>query len=101
MKAVVLSLALASACASTSSSMSSPAGSAAANGKSCSAPMVSAVAYRGTDVYAGPDSNSGPMVRLNTDTQVCASSSLAGYGFRRVMLADGRSGYVSDSNLSN
>jgi hypothetical protein len=102
MKAVLLTLALASACAGTSSSMSSsPSGTVAANGQSCSSPLISAVAYRGTDVYAGPDSNLGPMIRLNTDTPVCASSTVAGYGFRRVTLADGRSGYVSDSNLSN
>ena len=102
MKAVLLTLALASACAGTSSSMSSsPSGTVAANGQSCSSPLISAVAYRGTDVYAAPDSSPGPMVRLKADTPVCASSSMAGYGFRRVTLGDGRSGYVSETNLSN
>ena len=63
--------------------------------------LVPAVAYRGSDIYAGPDSSPGPMIRLKADTPVCASASMAGYGFRRVQLADGKTGYVSESNLSN
>ena len=102
MKLFVLSLALAAACAGPSSSTTAtPSGATATNGQSCASPMVPAVAYRGSDIYAGPDSSRGPMIRLTSDTPVCASSSMAGYGFRRVQLADGKTGYVSESNLSN
>jgi len=99
MKGVLLSVALASACASTSSATNTKGGTVAA-GQSCASPMISAVAYRGTDVYASPDSSRGPMVRLTADTPVCASDAMSGYGFRRVTLSDGRTGYVTESNLS-
>jgi len=64
--------------------------------------MVPAVARRGTDVYDRPDSAvNGPTARLDEDTPVCASTDSRGFGFRLVKLANGKSGYVEDSNLSN
>jgi hypothetical protein len=49
---------------------------------------------RGTTLYPVPDSTSAPVTTLVTDTQVCASSSTAGFGFRRVRLSDGRDAYA-------
>lgn len=97
----VLSLTVTFACAAGSSSTgTSPATSSMLDAQSC-APMVPAVAYSGASVYGGPDSTSGAIATLKEDTPVCASSSTSGFGFRRVKLANGRSGFVEESSLSN
>ena len=103
MKALwALSLAATFACATGSSSNgASSGGSAKADAQSCS-PMIPAVARRGTSVYDRPDSAvAAPMARFDEDTPVCASPDSRGFGFRLIKLANGKSGYVEDSNLSN
>ena len=103
MKALcALSLAATLACATGSSSNAASAGgSTKVDAQSCS-PMVPAVARRGTAVYEGPDSAVySTTARLAEDTPVCASTDAKGFGFRLVKLANGKSGYVEDSNLSN
>lgn len=93
---VALPLALSFACASTSSSTTP---TASASGQSCGQ-MVPAVAYRGSDVYEGPDSSASPVITLKEDTPVCASPESQGFGFRKIKLANGRTGFVSESSLS-
>lgn len=96
-----LCLAVTCACATgTPSTGTSPPASSSLDAQSCS-PMVPAIAYRGTDLYEAPDSSNAASTKLKEDTPVCASSSSAGFGFRRVKLANGKSGYVQESNLSN
>jgi hypothetical protein len=64
--------------------------------------MIPAVARRGTAVYDRPDAAaSAATTRLDEDTPVCASADARGFGFRLVKLADGKSGYVEESNLSD
>jgi len=41
------------------------------------------------------------MARFDENTPVCASTDSRGFGFRLIKLADGKIGYVEDSNLSN
>src|SRR3954462_12074025 len=94
---VALLLALSGACAGMSSSTNQ--GSTASNGQSCGA-MIPAVAYRGAPVYAEPDSTLTPMTTLKQDTPVCASSESLGFGFRKVKLANGNTGFVAESSLS-
>ena len=104
MKALcALSLAATLACATGSSSNASGSGgSAGADAQSCSLPMAPAVARRGTAVYDRPDfAVAVPTTRLGEDTPVCASTDSRGFGFRLVKLANGKSGYVEESNLSN
>ena len=103
MKALcALSLATAFACATGSSSNAASAGASPnVEAQSCS-PMIPAVARRGTAIYERPDSAlSATTARLDEDTPVCASTDSKGFGFRLVKLANGKSGYVEDSNLSN
>ena len=95
---LALPLALSLACAGMSSS-TNPSATAATPGQSCGA-MVPAVAYRGSPVYAGPDSSMGPMTTLKEDTPVCASTDSVGFGFRKVKLANGNTGFVPESSLS-
>jgi hypothetical protein len=38
---------------------------------------------------------------LNTNATVCADPSSAGFGFRRIRLANGKDGYVPETVLSN
>ena len=53
-------------------------------------------------MYDRPDSAvSAPMATFDADTRVCASTDSRGFGFRLVKLANGKSGYVEDANLSN
>jgi hypothetical protein len=98
---LALSLAATFACASGSSSVrsTSPAVSKP-DARSC-APMVPAIAYRGTDVYARPDSSGTPITTLKQDTPVCVSQEATGFGYRRVRLADGQTGFAPDNSLSN
>jgi hypothetical protein len=103
MKALwTLSLAATFACATGSSSNgASSGGSAKADAQSCS-PMIPAVARRGTAVYERPDpAASATTARFDEDTPVCVSADAKGFGFRLVKLANGKSGYVEDSNLSD
>ena len=93
---LALPLAFSFACAGVSSST---AGTGSASSQSCGS-LVSAVVYRGTDVYSTPDSSSPPIATLKEDTPVCASQDTRGFGFRRIQLANGNSGYVSESSLS-
>lgn len=95
---VALPLALSFACAGMSSSTNQNS-TAAAGGQSCGT-MVPAVAYRGSAVYASPDSTLMPMTTLKEDTPVCASSEPQGFGFRKVKLANGNTGFVAESSLS-
>ena len=104
MKALcALSLAATLACAAGSSSNAGGSGRSGNGGaQSCSSPMIPAVARRGSPVYDRPDSAvSAPMATFDADTPVCASTDSRGFGFRLVKLANGKSGYVEDANLSN
>jgi hypothetical protein len=96
----VLPLALVAACAGTSASDSGAATSAKLSSQSCAAPLVSYVAYRGAEVHAAPDGNSTVLTTFTTDTPVCAESLPDAAGFRRVRLSDGKTGFVSDQNIS-
>jgi hypothetical protein len=95
-----LTLALASACAGTSASRDTRAVTSTRVGsESCSAPLVSSVAHRGTEVYAAPDANSTIVGTLKSETPVCAESVSQGFGFRRVTLSDGRTGFVAEQSI--
>ncbi len=103
MKALcALSLTATLACATGSSSnAASSGGPTKIDAQSC-APMIPAVARRGTAVFDSPDAAVySTTARLAEDTPVCASTDTKGFGFRLVKLANGKSGYVEDSNLSN
>jgi hypothetical protein len=96
-----LGLAATFACASGSSTVQSTSSAVSKpDARSC-APMVPAIAYRGTDVYAGPDSTGTPIATLKQDTPVCASPDATGFGYRRVKLANGQTGFAADNSLSN
>ena len=69
--------------------------------QSCAAQMVPTVIYGGTQVYETPDSGAAWPDRLNDDTPACASRDNAGFGYRRVQLANGKTGYVLADNLSD
>jgi hypothetical protein len=100
MKAVLaLALMAVAACASTSAD-SRASTSPKMAGQSCADSLVPAVAYRGADVYAGPDSTTSTIATLKQDTPVCAASSTAGFGYRRVTFANGRTGFVAEDRLS-
>jgi|1185.fasta_scaffold537752_2 hypothetical protein len=94
---VALPLALAFACAGPSSSGNRS--STAANAQSCGQ-MVPAVMYRGSDLFAGPDSSNPPVTTVKEDTPVCASPESQGFGFRKVKLANGSTGFVTEASLS-
>jgi len=93
----VLLLALSAACAGMSSNTNPTA--SAANGQSCGE-MIPVIAYRGAAVYPGPDSTLTPVTTLKQDTPVCASTEALGFGFRKVKLANGNTGFVPESGLS-
>ena len=96
-----LTLALASACAGTSASRDNGGATSRVNGQSCAAPLVSSVARRGTEIYAAPDANSALVGTLKSDTPVCAQAVSEGFGFRRVKLTDGRTGFVAEQSISD
>jgi len=98
--AVLLAITCACATGSSSSTGTTQASASKPDTQSCS-PMIPAVAYRGTDLFEGPDSSYAPFTTLKEDTPVCASSGTAGFGFRRVKLANGKTGYVTENSLSN
>ncbi|HET7784795.1 MAG TPA: hypothetical protein VFL36_02390 [Myxococcales bacterium] len=93
-----LVLAIAAGCATTASSSTSTSPQKL-DAQACS-PLVPAVARQGADVYPTPDSNSPPIATLKPDTPVCASDTTQGFGLSRVKLADGRTGFVDENNLS-
>jgi hypothetical protein len=95
---LALPLAFAFACASTSAS-STPDPATAANGQSCGSDLP-AVLYRNSQIFAGPDSSHTVLATVNQDTPVCASRDSQAFGFRKVKLANGSTGYVADSSLS-
>lgn len=97
--ALLLGIALAAACATTSSSSGTAPTAQKMDPQACS-PMVPAVAARGTDVYPTPDSSLPPIATLNSATPVCASATAQGFGLSRVKLADGRTGFVDETSLS-
>lgn len=71
------------------------------NAQSCRAPLVPAVIYGGTQVYETPDSSAAAGERLKDDTPVCASRDNAGFGYRKVLLANGKTGYVLANDLTD
>src|SRR3954466_11757089 len=101
MKALCAAVAMTFACA-TGSASSGGASNATntAKAQSCSSPMVPATVYRGTDVLEGPDQPYAHTLKLREDTPVCASTSSAGFGYRRIRLANGQTGYVPEASLS-
>jgi len=102
MKALcALLLAVPIACATGSSSTGERQATASKPDAQSCAPMVPAVAYRGAELYDSADTSSARAERLKEDTPVCASSSSAGFGVRRVKLANGKIGYVQETDLSN
>ena len=84
----------------TSSGLAGSGGDRAAETNSC-APLAAAMADRGTTLYSSPDSTSAPVTTLAIDTRLCASSSAAGFGFRRVRLSDGRDAYAPADHVSD
>ena len=101
--ASALLLALASACAGASASRGSGGASTSSSAAttSCSAPLVSLVARRGAEIYTAPDGNSTLVATLKNDTAVCAESYSQGFGYRRVKLNDGRTGFVADQSITD
>jgi len=73
----------------------------AGDARPCATAMISAVLARGTTVYDTPDPANAVATRIDQDTPVCASSNNSGFGYRRVQLANGKVGYVSQDDLSN
>jgi len=96
--ALALALIAAAACASTSAD-SRASSSPKMAGQSCADSLVPAVASRGTEVYAGPDGTSSMIATLKQDTPVCAASSTAGFGYRRVTFSNGQTGFVAENSL--
>jgi hypothetical protein len=94
MKLLAVTFALAAACASTK-----PAVTSAAPARDCGK-MVPAVAERGSTVHTGPDGNAAEIATLQGSTPVCVSNDTLGFGFRRVKLSDGRTGFISEGSLS-
>jgi hypothetical protein len=89
------------ACASTGSSTSSaPRDMNRTSAQSCGS-FVPAIADTDTDVFAKPDSTSLVVGVLNTHATVCADPESAGFGFRRVRLANGKDGYVPATALTD
>ena len=95
--ALALPLALTFSCAGMSSSTAS---SPTASSQQCGSSLVAVVAPRGTTIYESPDSATLPIASIDKDTSVCVSADRSGYGFRRVTLANGKTGYIAESSLS-
>ena len=64
------------------------------------APLVPAVAFEGSAIYAGPDRTSEIVITLEKRTPVCASAAAQGFGFRRVKLVNGTEGFIRVSDFS-
>jgi hypothetical protein len=97
--AFALALMAAAACAGTSAD-SRASSSAKMAGQKCADSLIPAVAYRGTDVYEGPDPSTRMMLVLKQDTPVCAASLPHAFGYRRVTFSDGKTGFVTEDSLS-
>jgi hypothetical protein len=91
-----LPLLLAVACAGTSAARDKSL--ASTSSLSCG-DFIPAVARERSGVYAGPDGNKNVVRWLDPNTPVCASPAVEGFGFRRVKLADGSTGFVQDDYL--
>jgi hypothetical protein len=98
-----LALALVSACAGTTTASRDSTGAAPARlgSQSCAAPLVASVAQKGSEVYSGPDGTSTLLATFKSDTPVCAESTSRGFGYRRIQLSDGRTGFVAEQSISN
>jgi hypothetical protein len=53
----------------------------------------------GTNVYREPDTAGDLIVTVSKKTSLCVSRTPEGFGLVRVKLLDGRSGFVSDSDV--
>lgn len=89
------------ACASTNSASESNTKSSMETQQSCASPWVPAVSATHADVYARPDSTSDVVGTVSTSMGVCALTTTAGYGFRRVKLPNGKEGYIAEDALTN
>lgn len=96
---IALAVAASFACA-TGNTAARPGDTHATRALSCTSPMTPAVVVGGTDVRSGPDDTANLVEQLNSSTSVCASSTSEGFGFRRVQLSDGKTGYVADSSVN-
>jgi hypothetical protein len=96
MRLLAVSFALAAACAAGKPAVTA----SAAPARDCGAKMVAAVADIRASVHTGPDGNAAEISTYKSKTPVCVSSDSVGFGFRRVTLSDGRTGYISESDLS-
>jgi hypothetical protein len=92
MRLLALSFALAAACATGKLN------EASGPTRDCG-PMTPAVAARGAAVLDAPDSTANILATMHDPTPVCASSDARGFGFRRVRLADGRTGFIDEGSL--
>jgi hypothetical protein len=81
-------------CASNASAPRAP----VAESRSCGS-LAPELLLRNSDVFAAPDSTSNVVASVRSDTPVCAAMENAGFGFRLVRLADGKTGYVHDDGL--
>jgi hypothetical protein len=61
--------------------------------------MVAVVAERGSAVRVAPDGTAALVATLDNATPLCASNDSRGFGYRRVRLADGRTGFIDESSL--
>jgi len=92
LRIAMLVAALAGACATTQH---------VAGTWNCGGAMDRAVAESGSELYEAPDGNARSMGQLKDAQAVCVDKEVQGFGFRRVTLADGRSGFVRESSLMN
>ncbi|HUJ28033.1 MAG TPA: SH3 domain-containing protein [Myxococcales bacterium] len=87
----IVALLLGTACATTSAA-TGPGAVACEKGHA-------AIVNQGSTIYVSPDSTSSAITQLSKDARMCVASEQSGFGFRKVRLPDGRTGYVSESNL--
>ena len=98
--AFVLVSALACATGSATSARTSAGSAGDAQVQAC-APLFPHLADRGSNIYASPDSTSQVVAILRASTTICTADGSEGFGFRRVRLANGNTGYVEESSLIN
>lgn len=92
MKALtIVAILLGTACATTSAATGT-------NAVACEKGQA-AIVNQGSTIYIAPDSTSPAVTQINKDARMCVASDPSGFGFRQVRLPDGRTGYVSESNL--
>ena len=90
-RTAMIGAALAGACATTHAVPAS---------WSCGA-MERAIAEDGAELQEAPDGNSKSLAQFHGEQPVCADPEVQGFGFRKVTLTDGRSGFVRASALSS